>query len=140
VSSVEPSGPYQISLAGGVLGLPFLAMSLGGVFNALHGANPVDAAGWPGTPAFIGMFAVVFTARLIFWDRTPPNVKALVRLLITALMGLEVLLAALAVVLTVTDWSAFGPHYGFFIGWFTFFAALCQIGSVIWLLKYRREV
>jgi hypothetical protein len=138
VSSVEPSGPYQISLAVSVLGVPFLAIALGGLFDAARGGDPVDAVGAAGAPAFAAMFLIVFTTRLIFWDRTPRRLKVAVRLLITGIAGASVVLAGLAGVVLLTRWDALSDR--FFLAWFTLLALLCQIGSVTWVLRYRQEV
>ena len=58
----------------------------------------------------------------------------------TSLFGLTVILSAVAVVYALLVTRRGGPHAEpVFIACFTTLAALCQIGSVIWLVRYRRE-
>ena len=138
--SRTPSAGYQISAAAALLGTMFLFVALYGTWLQSRGGDPIDAMAWPGQLAFATMFLLLFTLRLIFWSRSPPALQSALRTAFTAFFGATVILSAVAVVFAFIVTARGGPHAEpVFIGCFTTFAALCQIGSVIWLLRYRQE-
>ncbi len=138
--SRTPSAGYQISAAAALLGTMFLFVALYGTWLQSIGGDPIDAMGWPGQVAFAGMFLLLFTLRLIFWSRSPPALQSALRTAFTVLFGLTVVLSAFTVVFALIVMGRGGPHAEpIFIGGFTTFAALCQIGTVNWLLRYRQE-
>ncbi len=123
-----------------LLGAFFLFLSLYGSYQQSIGHSPIDAMNWVGDVAFAGIFVLLFTLRLIFWSRSPPALQSALRLAFTVFFGLTVVLSAVAVVYAFVVTGRGGPHAEpVFIACFTALAALCQIGSVIWLLRYRQE-
>ena len=138
--SRTPSAGYGWSVLPAIAGVFFLFVSLYGSWLQSQGHSPVDAMNWPGDVAFAAIFVLLFAMRLIFWSRSPPALQAAVRTAFTALFGLTVILSAVAVVYALFVTHHGGPHAEpLFITCFTALAALCQIGSVIWLMRYRRE-
>ena len=138
--SRNPSAGYGWSVLPAITGVFFLFLSLYGTWLQSQGRSPIDAMNWLGDVAFAGIFVLLFAMRLIFWSRSPPALQGAVRLAFTALFGATVVLSAVAVVVAFIVTGRGGPHAEpVFIGCFTALAALCQIGSVIWLLRYRQE-
>ena len=138
--SRTPSGGYGWSFAAGLLGALFLFLAMYATYLQSVGRDPIDCMDWPGQVAFACMFLLMFAARLIFWSHSPPKLQNAVRTGITALFCLTVVLSAVTVVFAAIVLDRGGPHTApIMIGSFTTFAALGQIGSVIWLLRYRQE-
>ena len=138
--SRTPSTGYSISIIFALAGVFFLFVAMLGTYLESNGRDPIDAFDLPGQIAFACMFLLLFAARLIFWSRSPPRLQSLVRAAITALFCLTVVLTVVTVVWAVFVMARGGPHaQPVLIGAFTTFAALCQVGSVIWLLRYRQE-
>ena len=138
--SRTPSAGYGWCMLFALPGTFFLFLALYGTYLQSIGRSPIDTMNWIGDVAFAGVFVLLFAMRLIFWSRSPPSLQAAVRTAFTALFGLTVLLSAVAVVYALLVTRRGGPHaQPVFIGCFTALAVLCQIGSVIWLLRYRRE-
>ncbi len=138
--SRSPSAGYGWSVLPAITGVFFLFMSLYGSWLQSQGRSPIDAMDWVGDVAFAAIFVLLFAMRLIFWSRSPPALQGAMRLAFTALFGATVVLSAVAVVYALLVTSHGGPHAEpVFIACFTALAALCQIGSGIWLLRYRSE-
>ena len=138
--SRNPSAGYGWSVLPAITGVFFLFVALYATWLQSQGHSPIDAMNWPGDVAFAGIFVLLFTLRLIFWSRSPPALQSALRTAFTALFGATVVLSAVAVVFAFVVTSHGGLHAEpVFIACFTALAALCQIGSVIWLLRYRQE-
>jgi hypothetical protein len=125
-----------------VLSVFFAPVSLLSIYDAFRFNDPLRALGLPSDIAFTSVFLVIFSCRLIFWPRSPLPLKNFVRAALTCLVAILLVLGPTALVLAIAVVHSRGPMSGgaIFVGAFSTFAVLCQIGSVIWLVKYRREV
>ncbi len=139
--SRTPSSGYVVSLVSAVAGLFFITLTLVGAVLARAGRDSVAATGWPGQTAFAGSFLILFASRLVFWNRSPPALQQFVRSALTILLCGALGLAAVALVLAsgvVAGERSPRVHPVFLIG-VAGLAALCQVGTIVWLLKFRRE-
>lgn len=127
-----PAG-YLLTLGLAITALPFLGIGLGGILLGRAGQDPFDAWDTIGTTCFVGMFALGFAMRLIFWQRSSPVLVMAVRNLLTIVLALLAIATVYALIV------AFGP--GETPGWTLIFvvgAALALIPNMIWLVRYRR--
>ncbi len=130
-----PTTGYSLSLIVALVGLTFTVVSLFGVVYAWNGRDPVDAYGLPGEIAFACSFGMLFLTRLIFSDKRSPDLQGVVRTIISIVLATEVF-AALATTVLVFAGSHMASS---FLYYFVVIALLCQIGSVLWLVRYRSE-
>jgi hypothetical protein len=140
VLKAEPGRGYQISFFVAALGLFFTPVALVAIHNAQAFSDPLRGIATPVDVSFVCPFLAIFTCRLIFWERSPPLLRDAVRALLTAVMAVTAGLGVAALVLAVALLSHIAVRGAIFVGVFATLAALCQIGSVTWLLRYRREV
>jgi hypothetical protein len=137
-ATFTPPGPgYLFTLAMACVGLPFMGIGLGGALIGSAGGDPMDAMNVDGFVLFILGYVVCFAMRLLFWSRTPPGLRRLVRFLICAIVAAEIPLALLGLVLA---WRLPPTlHDADLAIWFSILAVLCQPLSVLWLARYRRD-
>ncbi len=133
----RPSTGYLASMAAALVGLPCLGTALGGVLIGRSGGDPIDALDNYTTVTFLFMFVLAFAMRLIFWPSAPPALRRAVRALLTAIFALSMPLAVFALVQSLTLPQS--AKHSFVAVIFSIFALLCQIGSLTWLLRYRRQ-
>lgn len=126
-----PAG-YLLSLGMALVSLPCLGIGLGGLLIQRRAGNPLDAMNGVGFVCFVAAFGVVFAMRLIFWPKAPPALRAAVRGAITLLLCTLLAASAYAVFVAATTSNADGTSF-----YFVVLAALSQIGTVVWLLRYR---
>lgn len=122
--------------------MTFLTIGLDGAILLRGGRNPVDAMGPPGLTAFVFTFVLCFVARLTFWDKASIAWQSAARTFISVAFIATVLLTACALALFAFGMNGLRPAAGYDTSLpitFTLLAALCQIASVTWLLRYRRE-
>ena len=137
---LRPISPgYLGSLAAAMLGLVFACIGVGAISEARLGHDQDLALDEYGVPAFLFAGAIGFTFRLIFWRRIPPVWQGRVRTLMTLIVGLEVtgVIAVVAWFFRAAPPQASG--LGGTAGSTILLAALGQVGSVIWLVRYRHE-
>lgn len=136
-SAGKQTSGYLLSLTIACAGIAFVGIGLDSGLIARAGGNPLDAMDGGGFAAFLLAFAILFSSRLIFWDRAAPGLRQIVRIAITSILVIGLFATLWSVVLVVL------PHHsGEVLGLPSFFtgaAALCQIASVLWLLLYRQE-
>lgn len=138
----KPSRGYIVSLGVALVGLTTLVMGLGGELRYRAGLDATDVIDHEGLWAFIFSLSWGYWFRLIFWGRVPPSYQNLVRTVLSAVLIAELPLAAAAAFMAVTQGV---PQSGdqvaetIMIGIFTAAGTLCQISTVIWLLRYRKE-
>jgi hypothetical protein len=132
-----PSPGYLYTLGFAVLGFPCIAAGMSGALIARNADDPINALGNYTFATFIFMFLLLFAMRLIFWPLAPAPLRSSVRLLLSGLIALSIPLAVVAL------WLAFSGtqtvHHYFIPVYFSIIALLCQIGSVLWLIRYRHE-
>ena len=94
---------------------------------------------------FILCMSWFFIARLIFWGRISPAYQVMVRNLLSAFVAVELPMALITMFLVVTQSPMQLPDDPAYhvapvlVTVFTILGALCQISTVIWLLRYRKE-
>ena len=104
------------------------------------GADPLDAINLWGLSALGFVWVLAYLFRFIFWRRIPERTQGRVRAFVTGVFALEFLLALAVVAFFATTASASGSNgqldesLGSII-----VGELCQIATVTWLLRYRRE-
>ena len=133
--SYRPSAGYLLALLGGCLGLTFGSLPIGAVWEVSRGVDPYDALSGPTTVVFAVAYIPAFALRLIFWPRSSPQLRAFTRRLLTGFLIVSFLEAIAAVVLP----AVYGATSASIIVIpSAIIAVLCQIGTVIWLVRYRR--
>lgn len=138
----RPSPKYLFHLAMAIVGMSSLGVALGAEMRYRAGLGTAAVMNHEGLWAFILSMSWGYTFRLIFWGRVPPRYQNLVRNLLSAFMAVELPLAAIAVFLFTTLNSVPPSNHAadrILITVFTVFGTLCQISTVIWLLRYRKE-
>ena len=126
---------YGASLTIGLVSLPFLGIALGGIVLLARGGDPLDAINGSGLICFIAAYALLFLMRFILWKRSPPAVRNAVRMFLTLVLVSLFVATGYTLVRTVEQTEV--P------GWLLYvvaLAALCQIGTVLWVVHYRREL
>ncbi|MEA1649112.1 hypothetical protein UAJ10_08775 [Nitrospirillum sp. BR 11164] len=138
----QPSPGYLYSLALAGVGLAFLSVGLGGTLAILKHADVLAVYGSVTPFVFTFALSLGFLYRLIFSARVSASLQALVRQFITLIFILEVIGAVVALVLFYVQWSVSPPPDDgdrAIVSIFMVFTCLCQIPTVIWLLRYRKE-
>jgi hypothetical protein len=138
----KPSRGYIISLGVALVGLATLGMGLGGEVRYRAGLDATDVIDHEGLWVFIFSLSWGYWFRLIFWDRVPLNYQNLVRTVLSALLIAELPLAIVAAFMAITQGKPLTDDQvaaTIMIGMFTVIGVLCQISTVIWLLRYRKE-
>lgn len=138
----RPTAGYYASLGFALVGIVFVAMGIGGSLDARAGVDAFDALDHAGLPALIFVWFLLYAFRLIFWGRVSPHVQNLVRNALTLLLCIEVAAAAVALFLMITAPDApplGGSSRTIMIVCFTVPAVLCQIATLTWLIRYRKE-
>ena len=130
--SRRPSAGYLLSLTVACTAIPSTAIALGAGWNAHHGVDPANAIGGVGAAALVLGYGLLFAMRLIFWPKASQAVQSLVRTIVSVVLAGSLLATAFAL------WSL-TRNGGFLVVWFTVLAALCQIGTAVWLIRYRSE-
>ena len=128
-----PTG-YILSAVGGCLALTFTVFVLGAIWESSRGHNPLDVFNGVGVAGFVFSYAPIFIMRLIFWPKASVVWKSAARLFMTAFFAASLMATVVALVLLA------GPA-GLKAGGMTYWmalAALCQVGAVVWLVRYRR--
>lgn len=83
-----------------------------------------------------------YTIRLIFWGRVPPRYQDMVRTALTIFIACGLPLAAITIFFVATQVdirSSDAKGDTLLILWSTVIGVLCQISTIIWLLRYRKE-
>lgn len=84
----------------------------------------------------------LYTLRLIFWGRVPSHYQNLVRTILSVFIAAGLPLALVTILLAVTSGKAQSDDQTgstIMIAIFTIIGVLCQVSTVIWLLRYRKE-
>lgn len=134
----KPTFGYLLSLCAGCVGLPLDAISLGAMDQARRGGDPTDAISGVGTAAVIVMFVLAFAMRLIFWPKATPIIRTITRASLVVGLGASILGAVTAVGWLAVGGGGRGGVARFLALWFATPAVLCQVGTVVWLVRYRR--
>ena len=129
------SAGYLASYGFAVVGIPFLAIGLGATIDQRAGRDPREAVSGVGFVAFVFMFVMVFAVRLVFWNRVSADLQALVRAVLSLVLATELIAAVVA--LGMAPWQ--GAHGAGLATWFTVLGVICQIATLIWLVRYRPE-
>lgn len=138
----RPSPWYLFHLAIAIAGIAFIAFSLGGELRIRSGLNAADALNHEGAVAFAFALSLGYVFRLIFWAKVPATYQALVRTLLSAILCAEVVFSAIAAFLLATQGDirpTGGDGATIMVTIFTAIGVLCQISTIIWLVRYRRE-
>lgn len=130
-----PTTGYSLSLIVALVGFTFTVVSLFSILYARNGRDPLDAYGLPGEIAFACSFGLLFLTRLIFSDKRSPDLQGVVRTIVSIVLMIEVAAALVAAALMFTGANAVSS----FLYYFIVIALLCQISSVLWLVRYRAE-
>ncbi len=138
-TSRRPSPGYLASLAIGCTGIAFLGVALGAAYKLRYGGDPMDAVDHSGLYAFGFAYAPAFASRLIFWDKVSAARQDLVRGAISLVFGLTLLATLIAILVAFAEKGGGTGAGGWLVTWFTALAALSQIASVLWLVRYRQE-
>ena len=133
--SYRPSAGYLLALLGGCLGLTFGSLPIGAVWEVSRGVDPYDALSGPTTIVFATSYIPLFALRLIFWPRSSQRLRMFTRRLLTGFLIVSFLEAIAAVVLPVVYGATSASTI---VVLFAILAVLCQVGTVIWLVRYRR--
>lgn len=128
---------YIYTLGAACIGFALFGFGLGGTLIGRTGGNPLNAFNVDIVVMFILGYAILFATRLLFWPPVPPALRACVRLVVTVIFVLEVPIALVGLVLAL-NLPPSTPYVTFPIS-FSIFTVLFQIGTVWWLLRYRRE-
>lgn len=142
----RPSSWYVFHLNIMMLGMVFLSLGLGGEIRMRMGLASSDAINHEGTWMLIFCGLMGYWFRLIFWGRVSPRYQNMVRIVLTTLLATGLPLAVVTIFSVVTLGDSPFPedpiymHSGPLIAAiFTTIGALCQISTVIWLMRYRTE-
>lgn len=133
--SYRPSAGYLLALGGGCLGLTFGSLPIGAVWEMSRGVDPYDAMSGPTTIVFAISYIPLFAVRLIFWPRSSPQLRALTRRLLTGFLIVSFLEAIAAAVFPAVYGATSASTI---VILFAILAVLCQVGTVVWLVRYRR--
>ncbi len=123
---------YLVTLGFAMSGIVFVAIGLGGVFEARAGRDPMDAINLAGLPAFLFTWFLLYFFRLIFWRKVPERRQAQARAFLTTVLVVEVFSAMLAILLLF-------PNAGGVEVALAALGAIFQIATVTWLVRYRHE-
>ncbi|MEE3627490.1 hypothetical protein UCD39_26535 [Nitrospirillum sp. BR 11752] len=138
----RPSPGYLYSLALAGAGLAFLSVSLGGSLAILKHGDVLDIYGTVTPYVFAFALCIGFLYRLIFSPRISPPLQALVRKFITSILVLEVIGTGVALILFYNQRSISPPPDDgdrVIVTIFMVFTGICQIPTILWLLRYRKE-
>lgn len=138
----RPSPQYLFHLAIAIIGIAALSVALGGELRIRSGLDATDALNHEGAVAFALALSLGYVSRLIFWDRVQPRYQALTRNVLSLILCVELALAIVTIFFVTTSGSikpVGGESSTGTVMWFTIPGVLCQISTVIWLLRYRRE-
>lgn len=138
----RPSTWHLFHLAMAIVGITALSIGLGGELRIRAGLNGTDALNHEGVAALVFALSLGYAFRLIFWGKVPPHDQALARNLLSLILCAEIVLAVVALYLRATqgDVQPADGAAGMVVATvFTVAGVLCQISTVIWLLRYRRE-
>ncbi|MDE1150609.1 MAG: hypothetical protein PW843_29010 [Azospirillaceae bacterium] len=129
----RPSPGYLFHFALAAVGITFLAIGLDGSLKLRAGADPMDAMDGAGLVAFLFSWLLVFGFRLIFWGKVPAPGQHLVRTVLIGIFAVEIVCAVAALALLFT-----GPG-SVLVTVFTLAGVLCQISTIVWLIRHRQE-
>ena len=131
---------YGVTVGIALAGLVFVSITAGAVFEARTGGDPESAINPFGLFGFLLTWTFLYLIRLIFWEKMSERRQAQMRAIVTGLLTLEVLTTVLVAVLLMAGAgrSSTDPSATTAI-WTCVVAALCQIATVTWLVRYRRE-
>lgn len=132
----RPSAGYLLSVGLASLGFTFAACVVGGTWNADHGLDAISVLNGVGAVAFAFSYSPLFVLRLIFWDRSSALSRKVSRLFISSFIMFSIILSVVAVLMVLSTHQLHGASAAL-IFTFTVLAAFCQIGSTIWLIRYR---
>ncbi|WP_145733434.1 hypothetical protein [Nitrospirillum pindoramense] len=130
----KPTSWYIFNFAVAALGLPILVNSFMGNLNIHPNDDAVTFF------AFMLMIILLYSPRLIFWEKVPARFQEVVRNAIISIFIMEIIatIAVLSLFFANLQVSAGGGER-FVAVYDTSLAALCQISTIIWLLRYRKE-
>ena len=134
--SIRPSFGYLLSLAAALVGLVCMSTGLGGALIGRSGGDPIDALNSYTIVTFVGMYGLAFAMRLIFWRSAPAALRRAVRLLLIVVFVAAMPLSVTGLILSISMQATM--HHGIAI-YFSVIAVACQVGSLIWLFRYRHE-
>lgn len=137
-----PTRGYMLNLVMACAGITFLVIALGSEIRLRAGLDVAGASDHEGVLALLFSGFIIYAFRLIFWSRIPPLFQNLMRGLLSLILCAELVLAVVVIYLVAMQGHARppgGPGDTFAIVSFTAMGVLCQISTVVWLLRYRRE-
>lgn len=123
---------YLVTFGFALVGLTFLGIGLGAILEARAGHDPMDGINAVGLPCLLFSWLLMYIFRLIFWRRVPEHRQAQARGFVTAVLVVEVVVTGLAIALLMSGADVVAVAS-------TGVAAVCQIATVIWLVRYRKE-
>lgn len=123
---------YLINLGFALVGLALLGIGFGATLEARAGHDPLDGINAVGLPALIFSWLLMYVVRLIFWRRVPERGQAQARGFVISVLVLELVVAGAAITLLTSSGGVVAAA-------FTCLGALCQIATVTWLIRYRKE-
>ncbi|MBB6253244.1 hypothetical protein [Nitrospirillum iridis] len=138
----KPTPGYYASLGFALAGMVFVATSLAGSLQIRAHADAFSIINPVGLPVMLFVWFLLYAFRLIFWGRVPAQSQNLIRTLLTLVLCAEVIAAVIALLLAMTQPDGDpvgGQGREIMVIFFTVFGGLCQIGTVVWLLRYRKE-
>ncbi|MDZ5645721.1 hypothetical protein [Nitrospirillum sp. BR 11828] len=138
----RPSPGYLLNLSLASAGLAGLSVSLGGSLAIIKHADAIAVYGDVTPYVFVFALSIGYLYRLIFYSRVQPAIQNLVRCFLTAIFSIELIGFCAALAAFYLQWSTFPPpDVGdrILVTTFTVFTVVCQIGTVLWLLRYRKE-
>lgn len=136
IAARRPSSGYSVSFAFACTAIAFIGVALEEGFGAGH-TDTGSIFGQAGTIGLLFAFATGFAVRLVFWTRMSRDIQSLVRTAITAIFALSILMTMILAAICLYRLGSGAASAGMTA--FTILSALCQIATIIWLVRYRAE-
>ena len=114
----------------------FTIFTLTGFWQAHQGRDPIAGMGGLGTVGFAFSYKPAFVMRLLFWPKATESWRTCARAFITAIFSISLIGTLTAIVLLLIRPAGLRP--GFSMSDLVM-ASFCQIGALIWLVRYRSD-
>lgn len=133
---------YQLHLAFAMVGMTAITIGLGGQIRLRLGLDGLGAYQREGFFMFLISASWAYGFRPIFWTSVPAYYQNLIRTILSLFMAAELLMAIVTVPLLLTQPNSNTEDEltgSILITVFAIAGIVCQISTVIWLLRYRKE-
>ena len=131
---------YGVSIGFALVGLVFLFIAGGAIIEARGGNDPNRAINLFGLPGFLLMWVFLYLIRLIFWHKVSQQRQAQVRMLVSGLLSIEVVVTIFVSALLMSGGGRSASDPSALTAVTTcVMAAICQVATVTWLIRYRSE-